>query len=53
MTNAELLCEECYNFLQCHIFVTSYLVIDKFDTTVFSWYDNGIILKPQFNFMMF
>jgi hypothetical protein len=30
-----------------------YLVIVKFDVSVVSWYDNGIILKPQFHFMVY
>jgi hypothetical protein len=40
-----------FDFVQCHAFVNYYLVIVKFDTPVFSWYGNGIILKPQYHFM--
>jgi hypothetical protein len=29
-----------------------YLVIIKFDINV-NWYDNGVILKPQFHFMVY
>jgi hypothetical protein len=45
-----------YNFVMlCNVmpFKTIYLVITKIDKTVFSWYDNGIILKPHFHFILY
>jgi len=41
-TNAEQLCAEFCNFVQCHAFVNYLLVNVKFNATVFNWYDNGI-----------
>jgi hypothetical protein len=48
-----MLCVEFCNFVQCDVFVSTYLFIVKYDTTVVSWYDNGIILKPKFHFMVY
>jgi hypothetical protein len=45
---------EFSTFVQCHAFVIYgiYIVIIKFDTAVFNWYDNSIILKPNFHFFL-
>jgi hypothetical protein len=53
--NAAQLWVEFCNCVHCYIFenYSFVIVIVKFDTTVFDWYDNGIILKPQVHCMAF
>jgi hypothetical protein len=36
-----------------HTFVNYLSCYYEFDTTVFKWYDNGIILKLKFNFTIY
>jgi hypothetical protein len=50
-TNSKLLCAEFWIFLQYDTFIICYLLIVKYDTVGFSWYDDSIILKPQFHFV--
>jgi hypothetical protein len=41
-----------YNFVQCHIFqAIMFLFLNV--VYLFNWYDNGIILEPQFKFMVY
>jgi hypothetical protein len=49
--SAEPLFIEFCNFVQYYAFVNSLVI--KFGTTVYSWYDNGVIVKTQFHFMIF
>jgi hypothetical protein len=46
VTNAEKLCLQCCNFVQCFAFVNYLTCQAKFDTSLSRWHDNGIILKP-------
>jgi hypothetical protein len=47
VTDAEPLCVEFCNSVQCHTFV-NYDVI-KFATADFNWHYKGVIHKPQFS----
>jgi hypothetical protein len=52
-SNAELLCADLCNYGRCRVFVNCFILYCQILYNCFNWLDNGIILKPQFHFMVY